>query len=91
MLWAGASSYLYTLTSSSLSKWDVDDSWEHQVLSWDARRALTESIADTIWVSRRTHVITNTENEQLVCIILRVGAKNVFYSISVPPGVREQL
>ncbi|KAF0036869.1 hypothetical protein F2P81_009743 [Scophthalmus maximus] len=49
LLWAGGAGCLYTLTNSSLSKWEMDDSWEHQVLSWDARRALTESIADAIW------------------------------------------
>uniref|UniRef100_A0A7N6AKW0 Nuclear pore complex protein Nup133 n=1 Tax=Anabas testudineus TaxID=64144 RepID=A0A7N6AKW0_ANATE len=55
MLWVGGTSCLYTLTSSSLSKWEVDDSWEHQVLSWDARRALTDSIADAIWGSESNY------------------------------------
>lgn len=57
VLWGGRASCLYTLTSSSLSKWEVDDSWEHQVLSWDANRALNESIADAIWVSTRIQTI----------------------------------
>uniref|UniRef100_A0A8C3A5V1 Nuclear pore complex protein Nup133 n=1 Tax=Cyclopterus lumpus TaxID=8103 RepID=A0A8C3A5V1_CYCLU len=56
VLWVGGASCLYTLTSSSLSKWEVDDSWEHQVLSWDVQRALTESIADAIWVSTRKYI-----------------------------------
>lgn len=60
MLWVGGTSCLYTLTSSSLSKWEVDDSWEHQVLSWDARRALTDSIADAIWVSTQIHILSTT-------------------------------
>ncbi|XP_069579818.1 nuclear pore complex protein Nup133 [Brachyistius frenatus] len=51
VLWAGGSSCLYTLTTSSLSKWEVDDSSEHQIFSWDSCRALTESIADAIWGS----------------------------------------
>lgn len=55
VLWAGEASCLYTLTSSSLSKWEVDDSWEHQILSWDAQRALTESIADAIWGSESNY------------------------------------
>ncbi|XP_068451700.1 nuclear pore complex protein Nup133 [Clinocottus analis] len=55
VLWVGGASCLYTLTSSSLSKWEVDDSWEHQVLSWDAQRALTESIADAIWGSESNY------------------------------------
>lgn len=49
--WVGGASCLYTLTSSSLSKWEVDDGSEHQIFSWDVRRALTESIADAIWGS----------------------------------------
>ncbi|KAI3353546.1 hypothetical protein L3Q82_020061, partial [Scortum barcoo] len=55
VLWVGGASCLYTLTSSSLSKWEVDDSSEHQVLSWDAQRALTESIADAIWDSESNY------------------------------------
>ncbi|XP_053272279.1 nuclear pore complex protein Nup133 [Pleuronectes platessa] len=53
--WEGRASCLYTLTSSSLSKWEMDDSWEHQTLSWDARRALTESISDAIWGSESNY------------------------------------
>uniref|UniRef100_A0A7N8XXW6 Nuclear pore complex protein Nup133 n=1 Tax=Mastacembelus armatus TaxID=205130 RepID=A0A7N8XXW6_9TELE len=56
VLWVGGTSCLYTLTSSSLSKWEVDYNWEHQILSWDTHRALTESIADAIWVSTGTHI-----------------------------------
>ncbi|GLD68181.1 nuclear pore complex protein Nup133 [Lates japonicus] len=55
VLWGGRASCLYTLTSSSLSKWEVDDSGEHQVLSWDAHRALNESIADAIWGSESNY------------------------------------
>ncbi|KAM7419851.1 hypothetical protein PAMA_016790 [Pampus argenteus] len=51
VLWVGGARCLYTLTSSSLSKWEVDESSEHQIFSWDAQRALTESIADAIWGS----------------------------------------
>ncbi|XP_070776129.1 nuclear pore complex protein Nup133 [Enoplosus armatus] len=55
VLWAAGASCLYTLTSSSLSKWEVDDNWEHQILSWDVQRALTESIADAIWGSESNY------------------------------------
>ncbi|XP_032372217.1 nuclear pore complex protein Nup133 [Etheostoma spectabile] len=55
VLWAGGAGCLYTLTSSSLSKWELDDSWEQQILSWDARRALTESIGDAIWGSESNY------------------------------------
>lgn len=54
VLWAAEACSLYTLTSSSLSKWRVNDDGEQQVLSWDVQRALSESIADAIWVSTRT-------------------------------------
>ncbi|KAK5925980.1 hypothetical protein CgunFtcFv8_021588 [Champsocephalus gunnari] len=55
VMWAGGSSSLYTLSSSSLSKWELGDSWEHQVLNWDAQKALTESIADAIWGSESNY------------------------------------
>lgn len=55
VLWMGGSSCLYTLTSSSLSKWEVDDNSEHQIFSWDVRRVLTESIADAIWGSESNY------------------------------------
>uniref|UniRef100_A0A8K9XLZ2 Nucleoporin 133 n=1 Tax=Oncorhynchus mykiss TaxID=8022 RepID=A0A8K9XLZ2_ONCMY len=54
VLWVGETGCLYTLTSCGLSKWEVDEVTEHQVLSWDSSRALTESVADAIWVSRAT-------------------------------------
>ncbi|XP_047433726.1 nuclear pore complex protein Nup133 isoform X2 [Mugil cephalus] len=55
VLWAGETSCLYTLTTTSLSKWEVEDSSEHQVLSWDVQKALTESIADAIWGSESNY------------------------------------
>lgn len=51
VLWVPSFSSLFALTSSRLSKWDVDDSYEHIIYSWDARRALTERITDAIWGS----------------------------------------
>uniref|UniRef100_A0A8C8MDF4 Nucleoporin Nup133/Nup155-like C-terminal domain-containing protein n=1 Tax=Oncorhynchus tshawytscha TaxID=74940 RepID=A0A8C8MDF4_ONCTS len=54
VLWVGETGCLYTLTSCGLSKWEVNEVTEHQVLSWDSSRALTESVADAIWVSRTT-------------------------------------
>lgn len=47
----GGASCLYTLTSSRLNKWEVEDGYEHHVLSWDVQKGLTESIVDAIWVS----------------------------------------
>ncbi|CAG5946219.1 unnamed protein product [Menidia menidia] len=55
VLWDPETSGLYTLTSSGLSKWEVDDGSEHQIFSWDTRRALTESITDSIWGSESNY------------------------------------
>lgn len=51
VLWVGGTSCLYTLTNSRLNKWEVEDSYEQQILSWDVQKALNESIIDAIWVS----------------------------------------
>lgn len=56
VLWVGGASCLYTLTDSRLNKWEVDDSSEQQILSWDVQKALTESIVDAIWVSSNQQV-----------------------------------
>lgn len=53
VLWVSATGCLYALSDSRLSKWEVDERGEQQTLSWDVQRALSESIADAIWVSRR--------------------------------------
>lgn len=50
VLWDRGNSSFYTLTSSNISKWELDDSSEKQVYSWDMHRALKESITDAIWV-----------------------------------------
>ncbi|TNM85720.1 hypothetical protein fugu_007991 [Takifugu bimaculatus] len=55
MLWVGGASCLYTLTNSRLNKWEVDDSYEHQILSWDVQKVLTESIIDAIWGSESNY------------------------------------
>ncbi|XP_037107149.1 nuclear pore complex protein Nup133 isoform X2 [Syngnathus acus] len=51
VLWVGATGRLYALSNSRLSKWEVDESWEQQTISWDIPQALNESIADAIWGS----------------------------------------
>ncbi|XP_045073846.1 nuclear pore complex protein Nup133-like [Coregonus clupeaformis] len=55
VLWVGETGCLYTLTSCGLSKWEVDEVTEHQVLSWDSSRALRESVADAIWGSESNY------------------------------------
>ncbi|XP_064177586.1 nuclear pore complex protein Nup133 [Anguilla rostrata] len=51
MLWVRQAGCLYTLTSCSLNKWDVEEGSEHQVFSWDTSRSLRDSISDAIWGS----------------------------------------
>ncbi|KAM4594856.1 nuclear pore complex protein Nup133 [Fundulus diaphanus] len=55
VLWVEGTSCLYSLTSSTVSKWEVDDSTEHQLYSWDTSKALTESIVDSIWGSESNY------------------------------------
>lgn len=55
VLWVAETGCLYTLTSCGLSKWEVDEVTERQVLSWDSSRALTESVADAIWGSESNY------------------------------------
>ncbi|KAK2489336.1 hypothetical protein MC885_004420 [Smutsia gigantea] len=49
VLWDGERSSFYSLTSSSISKWELDDCSEKQAHSWDINRVLKENVADAIW------------------------------------------
>ncbi|KAM6972180.1 nuclear pore complex protein Nup133 [Aplochiton taeniatus] len=55
VLWVRGTSCLYTLTTSRLSKWELQENSENQLLSWDSSHALTESIADAIWGSESSY------------------------------------
>ncbi|XP_066515739.1 nuclear pore complex protein Nup133 [Hoplias malabaricus] len=55
VLWVADLCCLYTLTSCGLNKWEVGDSTEVQVLSWNACPSLTDSIADAIWGSESNY------------------------------------
>lgn len=50
ILWDRRSSKFYAMTSSNLHKWEIDDSVERHILSWDMNRVLRENIMDAIWV-----------------------------------------
>uniref|UniRef100_A0A8C5MUE1 Nuclear pore complex protein Nup133 n=1 Tax=Leptobrachium leishanense TaxID=445787 RepID=A0A8C5MUE1_9ANUR len=41
----------YTLTDSSINKWELEDTSECHVLSWEMSKVLKESISDAIWGS----------------------------------------
>ncbi|KAM5143811.1 nuclear pore complex protein Nup133 [Callospermophilus lateralis] len=51
VLWDSGSSSFYSLTSSNISKWELDESSEKQAHSWDVHRALKENVTDAIWGS----------------------------------------
>ncbi|XP_029450044.1 nuclear pore complex protein Nup133 [Rhinatrema bivittatum] len=54
MLW-NKEDCLYTLTNSSLNKWEMSETSEHHVLSWDMNRILKEHISDAIWGSESNY------------------------------------
>ncbi|KAM8952541.1 nuclear pore complex protein Nup133 [Pelodytes ibericus] len=41
----------YTLTDTSINKWEMDDTSEYHVLSWEMSKILKENISDSIWGS----------------------------------------
>ncbi|XP_041108732.1 nuclear pore complex protein Nup133 [Polyodon spathula] len=55
LLWDKEKDCLYTLTSSNVNKWEVDENSERQVFSWDISRTLKENIADAIWGSESNY------------------------------------
>ncbi|KAJ7411743.1 nuclear pore complex protein Nup133 [Willisornis vidua] len=55
VLWDRERSSFYMLTSSNLNKWEIDDSSERYILSWDINRILKEHIADAIWGSESNY------------------------------------
>ncbi|NXU53398.1 NU133 protein, partial [Turnix velox] len=55
ILWDTERSSFYMLTSSHLYKWEVDDSSERYILSWDISRILKEHITDAIWGSESNY------------------------------------
>ncbi|XP_030355451.1 nuclear pore complex protein Nup133 isoform X2 [Strigops habroptila] len=55
VLWDKERSSFYMLTSSNLNKWEIDDSSERYILSWDINRILKEHITDAIWGSESNY------------------------------------
>lgn len=50
VLWVKETGCLYSLSSCGISKWEVDENSEAQVLSRSTNQIITESITDAIWV-----------------------------------------
>ncbi|XP_051849581.1 nuclear pore complex protein Nup133 [Antechinus flavipes] len=55
VLWDKEKASYYTLTSSTLSKWEIDSTSERQGQSWDINKALKENITDAIWGSESNY------------------------------------
>ncbi|NXQ12626.1 NU133 protein, partial [Peucedramus taeniatus] len=55
VLWDRERSRFYVLTSSNVNKWEIDDSSERYILSWDTNRILKEHITDAIWGSESNY------------------------------------
>ncbi|XP_066091023.1 nuclear pore complex protein Nup133 [Saccopteryx bilineata] len=55
VLWDRGRASFYSLTSSNINKWELDESSEKQVYSWDINRALKENITDAIWGSESNY------------------------------------
>lgn len=72
VLWVGGASCLYTLTNSRLNKWEVEDSYEQQILSWDVQKALNESIIDAIWGSESNYEEMK-EGANVTCLDVKLG------------------
>lgn len=51
VLWDRERSSFYSLTSSSLSRWELDEASGRLAFSWDVNRVLKDSVADAVWVS----------------------------------------
>ncbi|XP_055281818.1 nuclear pore complex protein Nup133 isoform X1 [Moschus berezovskii] len=55
VLWDRERASFYSLTSSNICKWELDDSSEKQAHSWDINRVLKENIIDAIWGSESNY------------------------------------
>uniref|UniRef100_A0A8C2J181 Nuclear pore complex protein Nup133 n=1 Tax=Cyprinus carpio TaxID=7962 RepID=A0A8C2J181_CYPCA len=55
VLWVKETGCLYSLSSCGLSKWEVDENSEMQVLSWSTNQIITDSITDAIWDSESNY------------------------------------
>ncbi|KAI1896989.1 hypothetical protein AGOR_G00100590 [Albula goreensis] len=55
LLWVRATGCLYTLTSCSLNKWELEETSEQQVLTWETSSRLKDSVSDAIWGSESNY------------------------------------
>ncbi|XP_016018907.2 nuclear pore complex protein Nup133 [Rousettus aegyptiacus] len=55
VLWDRERSSFYSLTSSSLSRWELDEASGRLAFSWDVNRVLKDSVADAVWGSESNY------------------------------------
>ncbi|ROL52045.1 Nuclear pore complex protein Nup133 [Anabarilius grahami] len=55
VLWVKETGGLYSLSSCGVSKWEVDENGETQVLSWTTNQIISDSITDAIWDSESNY------------------------------------
>ncbi|XP_067845644.1 nuclear pore complex protein Nup133 isoform X2 [Heptranchias perlo] len=60
VLWDEENECLYTLTSSSLNKWEVDETSERHIFSWDLNRSMKEDLGDSIWGADENYEATKS-------------------------------
>ncbi|XP_069787758.1 nuclear pore complex protein Nup133 isoform X3 [Narcine bancroftii] len=49
VMWDEENECLFTLTNSSLNKWEVDETSERHIFSWDLNRSIKEDLGYSIW------------------------------------------
>ncbi|XP_063297517.1 nuclear pore complex protein Nup133-like [Pelobates fuscus] len=52
---------LYTLSDSSINKWEMDETSEYHVLCWEMGKILKENISNAIWGSGSNHKAVSDE------------------------------
>ncbi|XP_078412670.1 nuclear pore complex protein Nup133 [Cetorhinus maximus] len=60
VLWDEENECFYTLTNSSLNKWEVDETSERHVFSWDLNRSMKDDLGDSIWGDDENYEVTKS-------------------------------
>ncbi|XP_067900317.1 nuclear pore complex protein Nup133 isoform X2 [Heterodontus francisci] len=60
VLWDEENECFYTLTNSSLNKWEVDETSECHIFSWDLNRSMKEDLGDSVWGDDENYEVTKS-------------------------------
>ncbi|XP_038663888.1 nuclear pore complex protein Nup133 isoform X2 [Scyliorhinus canicula] len=60
VLWDEENECFYTLTNSSLNKWEVGEMSEHHIFSWDLNRSMKGDLGDSIWGDDENYEVTKS-------------------------------